>query len=1072
MFSFIPMGHAGFVGWHVFAAITLAVLPASAADSSGLRVTDPRCEMEARPLGLQTLQPRLSWKLEAAAAGLRDQHQNAYRILAASSLEKVTRGEADLWDSGRVVSSESIQVPYAGKKLVENQQVFWKVQAWDQADKPTDWSLPSQWSMGLFDNAAWTARWIGAPEEQETNGSIDVKFTIRKEAMSVYFRAEGADNACMWQINITGNRPRLVPHVRVNGAYRVLKEVPLSLPASAFSQPHTMRIVMAGNQIQTFLDGKTVDSTTEDSRHGYEIGLRASVSEDAIIHELTLKAPDGRVLYQSAKDVAVANQEIMLPGQSHGLTPMLRRDFQVVKQVRRAWVHATALGIYELHLNGQKVGGDFFAPGWTDYRKSVEYQTFDVTAMLHAGANAIGAQLAPGWFAGKIAWFGPARYGRTPRLLAQLQVEYEDGSSEVMVKTDDSWKMSDGPVVSADFQDGEVYDARREQPGWDQPAFKDTGWKPAAVVPPFEQARLVSQVDPPMEVLETLPALSVTEPRSGVYVYQLPRNITGVPRVKIRGTAGSTVQIRCSEAMNPDGSLNQKTQVQPGIANAFSNNTDTYTFSRTGEVVYQPHFTWRGFRFIEISGTGTKPALNEVTGLSIGSHVPNTGEVKTSDDLINRIFTIMKSSGQCAFISIPVDSPQRCERLGWTGDANFYLKTATFNFDVERFFTKWQDDVIHNQTAEGCFSNVSPGGWGSGADGGYGGGWGDVGVCLPHEIWRTYGDTGLVNHSYPAMVHYVEFLKGKSKDLIVPGDLAPAGDWQNRGDGTPGDFIASAYFAYDVKLLADMARALGKTGDAVNYDALFGQIRSAIQTKWIDASGRVASGSQTAQVMALHIGLVPDAVGEAAGKKLAENVEAHHNHLTTGFVGTQWLLPVLTDIGRSDLAFAILRQTDSPSWGYMVSKGSTTIWENWDVVNADGTIRSGPNSLNHCALGTAGEWIYRNIGGIDQEPASTGFSHLVIRPRLEGRLTGASARFESVHGVITTDWKSGPAGFGLKVTVPVNTTATIHIPTSNPAKVMEGKVTAISAPAVRYLKQEAGCALYAVGSGTYEFTAP
>ncbi len=1040
-----------------------------------IKLADLRCESASRPLGLDALQPRLSWKLKSVASGLRAQRQSAYRILAASSLDRFANDTGDLWDSGRIESAASVGIPYAGKNLTENQRVFWKVQVWDQAGNASDWSEVSEWTMGLFDNASWAGKWIGGPGQDENARNLEVRFTIRKEAMSVYFRAQGVENSCMWQINTTGGRVRFSPHIRVDGGFRVLKEVPLPMAPSAFAQPHTMKITMNEGRIDTFLDGKLIDTTTEESRHGSGLGFRASPTEETLIHELTLTSADGKVLYHSdfpSSGLVVANQDVSLTTPNPALTPLLRKEFTVGKPVRRAWVHSSALGIYEMRLNGQKVGDAFFAPGWTNYRKTVQYQTYDVTALMRPGANALGAQLAPGWFAGKIGWFGPARYGREPRLIAELHVEYEDGSAEIVARTDDSWKTSAGPVVAADYQDGETYDARLEQPGWDRSAFKDAAWSPVRLFDSFEQSRLVSQADPLMNVLETLAPLAVSEPKPGVFVYQLPRNITGIPRVKIRGTAGSTVRIRCSEAVNPDGSLNQKTQVQPGVGNMFSANTDTYTFGKTGEAIYQPRFSWRGFRYIEISGTVSKPALADVAGLSIGTHVPDTGTVQTSDDLINRIFNIMKWSGQCAFISIPVDSPQRCERLGWTGDANFYLKTAAFNFDIERFFTKWQRDGIQSQTAEGCFSNVSPGGWGTGADGGYAGGWGDVGVCLPYELWKTYGNTALVRESYAAMVKFIDYLQSQGTEFILPDALAPAGDWQNQNDGTPANFIATAYFAYDVKLMAEMARMLDKREDSVKYDELFQQVRAAIRNKWIARDGRVATGSQTAQVMALHVGLVPDDLKQAAGERLVENITAHKNHLTTGFVGTQWLLPVLSEIGRTDLACAILRQTDNPSWGYMVKSGSTTIWENWNVVKLDGTISDGANSLNHCALGTAGEWIFRNVGGIDQDAAGAGFSQIVIRPSVTGTLQSATARFESVHGTIATDWKKDPRGLTLKVEIPVNTTAIVHVPCANAAQVKEGKFPASKAPSVDFLREQAGYAVFAVGSGSYEFNSP
>jgi alpha-L-rhamnosidase len=752
-------------------------------------------------------------------------------------------------------------------------------------------------------------------------------------------------------------------------------------------------------------------------------------------------------------------------------TPRLRREFTLDKPIARAWIYASALGIYELRLNGDKVGDQYFAPGWTNYRKRIEYQTYDVTRMLHVGGNALAAQLAPGWYAGNIGWFGPDQYGSEPRFFAELHIEFKDGSRQVTL-TDPAWKTSAGPLVSSDFQDGERYDARLEQPGWDKAGYDDHGWVAVDTEANGDQqtARLVSQIDPPMRVIREWKPVEVTQPIPGVYIYRLPQNITGVVRLTLKGKAGAVVTICHGEAVNPDGTLNLITLNSPGIANARAHNIDTYILGESGQATFQPHFTWCGFKYVQVSGTSEQPALRDVTGVSIGTDVSDIGQLSTSNELVNRINENLHWSGRDAFMSFPMDCPQRSERLGWAGDANFYMATAAFNFDLSRFYTKWENDLIDSQGTDGRLCHVAPGGWaGASSEGGYGGGWGDVAICVPYRLWKTYGDVGPIGDHYQAMEHWVEFLQHLSPDLVLPANMAAAGDWQNQSDPTPHELCATAYFAYDVKLLSEMADAIGKPEDGRKYRKLFGEIREAFIKKFVSSNAKVATGSQTAYVLALHIGLIPESLRDIAAAHLIANVNHHGNKLTTGFVGTQWLLPVLTEIGRTDLAYAILEQTNKPSWGYMVNHGATTIWENWNVVNANGTINSGPNSLNHCALGSCGDWIYENIGGLRCDPGSAAFKDIIIEPRPGGGLTHAEARYDSPYGLIVTRWQLDAGHLFLDTTIPVGTRAKIILPGTSAAAVSEGGMPVEDSKSVRCLKGADGALTYEVGSGNYSF---
>ena len=1033
------------------------------------------------PLGIDDTHPGLSWIAVNKAPGARGQSQIAYQLQAASTPERLTTGAPDLWDSGKVISSQSVDIPYSGKALLSNQQCFWRVRIWDQDSKISNWSVPAFWTIGMLDQNSWKAHWIGAPSPPVWRDyTIETSFTIEHEAASIYFRANGPGNAYMWQINTTGDRPVFRPHIRINGGYTVLKNTPLpgSYTDADFLKPHTLRIAVTGSTITTFLDNTEIDTTVNDQVPSGSIGFRASNTETATFRDIHVTDSSGKTLFADTLNLGEKNQfsagiitaggltvtntdSVLLSTDSR--TELLRRTFTATKPVRRAWLYCSALGIYEPSMNGARVGDRYFAPGWTNYYHRVQYQCNDVTHLLHIGANAIGAELAPGWYCGKIGWFGPNQYGGdTPAFFAELHIQYTDGSSKI-VASDSAWKFGQSPVTFADNLDGESYDARLEQSGWDTPTFNDADWKNVAIraLPPG--VRLVAQMDPPVRATQVVRAISVTQSRPGVYIYKLPQDITGVARVRMSGDAGATAVIRQAEALNPDGTLNFATLASPGIPNMAAEATDRYTFARTGAVTFQPEFTFHGFQYIEVSGVSVQPAIADVAGVVYGTDVPHIGSLVTSSGFINQLQSNLQWSGRDAYMSIPMDCPQRTERLGWTGDANFYVPSAAFNFDMAAFYSKWERDIV----TDGQFNNVAPT-WSADITGGTGGGWGDVGLDMPYVLWQSYGDTDILRYSYAGMASWIDFLSSRSPGLITDGSVSAPGDWMNGGEGTDQGLIATAYFAYDTKLLSEMAAAAGHPTDEAKYEALFQNIKKAFTDRFVNADGVVGNGSQTSCVLALYIGLLPDNLIRPVTDHLIANVAAHHNHLTTGFVGTQWLLTVLSKIGRPDLAYAILEQTTQPSWGYMLSHGATTIWENWHVMADDGSIPS-QYSLNHCALGSFGDWMYRNIGGLSPDPAFPGYKRFIVDPVPGGGLTHASASYLSYYGKIAVSWRLEKQQFALDLTVPVNTSATVYLPAQDPAQITEGGIPAINSPGVKFTPPARDKTPVIVGSGQYQF---
>ena len=745
-------------------------------------------------------------------------------------------------------------------------------------------------------------------------------------------------------------------------------------------------------------------------------------------------------------------------------SPYLRKEFPLQKPVRRARLHATARGVYELYVNGNRVGDDVLAPGWTDYDRRVQYQTYDVTPLLAEGQNALGAVLGDGWFAGFVG-FDPkhrgALYGPRPQLLTQLDVEYEDGTTESLA-TDGSWRCSTGPILSSDLLMGESYDARREMPGWAKPGFDDSEWyrvEPEEIA----ETNLLAQPDEGIRVTEELEAKAVTEPEDGRYVFDLGRNMVGWVRLKVEGEAGTKVTLRHAEALNPDGMV-YTTNLRSARA------TDSYVLGGEGEEVYEPRFTFHGFRYVEVTGYPGEPSPGAITGRVVHSATPPAGSFECSSPMVNKLQENIVWGQRGNFLSVPTDCPQRDERLGWTGDAQVFVRTAAFNMDVAAFFEKWMVDVQDAQSPEGAFPDVAPLLSGSGLiDLRWGApAWGDAGVIVPWTIYRTYDDTRIVERHYSAMARWMEYLYEANPDLIRKNRMGNNyGDWLSpKGDLTPKELLATAYWAYDAKLMAEMAGATGRDDDAREYRDLNENIKAAFEEAYVAADGRIKGDTQTGYLLALHMELLPEGLRKAAAEHLVRTIEREDWHLTTGFAGVGYLCPVLTEAGYTDVAYRLLENETYPSWGYTVKNGATTIWERWDGWTEENGFQSpNMNSFNHYSLGSVGEWLYRYVAGIDLgEP---GYGRIVIRPRPGGSLTHARGAYDSVRGRISSSWRIEDDRFVLQVLIPPNTRATVHVPSTD--DVSEGGRPLDEADGVEFLRAGEGETVLSVGSGRYEF---
>ena len=659
--------------------------------------------------------------------------------------------------------------------------------------------------------------------------------------------------------------------------------------------------------------------------------------------------------------------------------PYLRREFTASKPIARATLSATAQGVYTLSLNGTRVGDAYFAPGWTDYTKRIAYQTYDVTGLIQDGANALGAMLGDGWYTGYVGFNGPGQrqrehYGHRTQFLAQLDVEYADGTRET-VGTDGEWRGSVGPILFSDMLMGETYDARLEMPGWDTVGFDASAWTAVQVgdAGSATTVPLVVQDDPPVRLTEELAAKSVTQPTPGSYVFDLGQNMVGWARLKVSGPAGTLIRLRFGEMLNPDGTLY--------VANLRgAKATDTYVLSGQGEETWEPNFTFHGFRYVELTGYPGEPGAEAVTGCVLHSDTPKAGTFECASPLVNQLVSNIDWGQRGNFLSIPTDCPQRDERLGWMGDAQIFVRTASCNRDVASFFTKWVQDVVDAQSPEGGYPDVAPR-LVDLADGAPA--WGDAGVIVPWTVSQVYGDVRLLETHYASMAAWIEYLDSANPDHLWKNRrVNDFGDWLSIDADTDKEVLATAYFAYDTALMSRIAKLLGKTEDAAHYDALFAKIKAAFNAAYVTEDGRVKSDTQTAYVLALRFDLLPDDKRAAAAKHLVADIEAKNGHLSTGFVGVGYLCPVLTDAGYADVAYRLLLNDTFPSWGYSIKHGATTIWERWNGWTAEGGFGDvGMNSFNHYSLGSVGEWLQRYVAGIDLDPDAPGFERVLLHPR-------------------------------------------------------------------------------------------
>lgn len=932
--------------------------PESAAPS--LTVHHLRTEHLENPLGLAERRPRLSWKISAPGRNVR---QAAYQVQVAPSTAQLESGANLLWDSGKVASDRSLSILYAGPPGQSGQRYHWRVRVWDQADRPSPWSTPAWWELGLLAESEWTAAWIEAGWDEDPH----------------------AFNPC----------------------------------------------------------------------------------------------------------------------------PFFRRTFTLDGPLLSARLYITAHGLYEAWLNGRRVGDQLFTPGYTAYDRRLQYQVYDVTALLHEGENALGAILGDGWYRGKVYITGSRNvYGARLGLLALLKIRTPAGLQTVATGPD--WKAATGPLLKSDMKDGEIYDARLEMPGWCRPGFDDRAWQ-GVRTPAHPKNHLVASMGVPVRRKEVFSPQAILHTPKGETVLDFGQNLAGVVRMKVSGPAGATVRLQHGETLDKDGNFTIANLLlgQPRAGKLPPFQEVHYTLKGEGEETYEPRFTVHGFRYVKVEGYPAEPTPADFQAVAIYSDMPPTGAFHCSDPLLTQLHHNVAWSMKGNFLDIPTDCPTR-ERAGWTGDAQIFTPSAAFLMDIYAFFRKWLHDLSLEQFPTGKVGNFVPNPYRL-ARGGFenflkkldgSAGWGDAAVIVPWELYWAFGDRRVLEEQYDSMKGWVDFVHNQARRVNWSRKLHPRywldptyrarqaaiwdtgyhwGEWLEPGEGEglklPAGVIkrlffgeplvATAYFAHSARLLARTAGVLGKADDARKYAALAERVKAAYAAEFIAKDGRIRPDKQASYVRVLAFDLAPEALKPAIVDHLVRLVRAAGDHIGTGFLSTPLLCRVLSEHGRLDVAYDLLNQKTIPSWLYAVTKGATTTWETWEGIREDGDPQM---SLNHYSPGSVISFLHQTVAGLS--PAEPGYRAVAIRPQPGGGLTSACATLESPYGPLRSAWSLEDGCMRLAVTLPPNTRAVVHLPGAALPQVLESGLPLSAAEGVLHAEQTGPDTHLTLASGDYHFEYP
>ncbi|MCG8308973.1 MAG: glycoside hydrolase family 78 protein [Cytophagales bacterium] len=745
-------------------------------------------------------------------------------------------------------------------------------------------------------------------------------------------------------------------------------------------------------------------------------------------------------------------------------SPYFRKEFTLNKKINQARAYASSIGLYELFINGKRAGNEYLTPGWTSYNNRIQYQVYDVTDMFVQGKNAVGFILGNGWFRHFRSNDRADSYYDFLAGIVQIEVKYADGSKETLI-TDNSWKSSAGPILSSTIYDGEIYDARKDLDGWASVGFDDSGWPGTSIVDQSKDILVGAQGEPVIKNEEIKP-VKIWKNDKGEVLADMGQNMVGWIKLTVKGDKGTKISLRHAEVLDKNGHFYTENL-------RAADQLLEYTMKGEGEEVYEPHFTFMGFRYLLIEGFPGMPTADNITGVVVHSRIPVTGNFECSNGLINQLQHNIQWGQKGNFVDVPTDCPQRDERLGWTGDAQAFAPTACFNMYTPAFYKKWLKDLALDQDDQGRIPHVIPNNLGPNSVAACG--WADAGLIVPWVVYQYFGDKTILEDQYESMKAWVEYQRRTAGDSYLWNTGRHFGDWlayattrsDYPGATTDKDLLATAFFAHSTSLLKQTAEILGKKQDAEAYDQLFAKIKEAFNKEFITPNGRMSSNTQTAYVIALAFNLFHEDKIDDGANRLAEDVKKF-GHITTGFLGANLINQVLSEHGYTDLAYMLLNRTAYPSWLYPVTKGATTIWERWDGIKTDGSFQNaGMNSFNHYAYGAVGDWMYRTITGINN--TSPGFKTFYIRPELGGDLTYARASFNSMYGMIKSSWEIKGDKINMSVSVPANTISTVYVPASSEHKVKEGGSSLSDAEGIKILGSDNGYVELEVGSGEYNF---
>lgn len=1096
----------------LFLAITafLTLLPAGAQE-----ITRLTTEYMDRPMGIDVKQPVFGWQMQSDRYGAA---QTAYRIVTATSKENLENGTYT-YDSGTVNSPTSVCIKYNGPELAPCTRYYWQVLVTDERGKVHE--SPASWFEtglmgGLWGNAMWIAsnkmqlspyRFDYAIEydvETAKPGPAKFIFGAPQEDCYVFVMLDTRDSAKVMLGNALYNKETVQHTLNVSNI----------IPPADATKKHHIRIEVRGGgnyDMKVSLNGRALsqgnympvncmrDSIGRPQARLFGIGYRQPQGFDVVFSNIKLLNYkwDNLVLNSDPKTYNAKGDDkaVLWMPSSDINAPIMRKNVNVTKVVKRARLYATARGAYWFYINGQRVGDGYLNPGWTDFRHRIMYNTYDVTQMLRQGNNALGIELGHGWFCDDFGWAGAMwgdQYGYKPSALAMIKVEYTDGTNETFV-TDNTWKVyNGGPLYVNNLYHGVIYDAQREVDGWKEPGFNDAAWEKVAILPP-PPASTEIQGYVGMEIKNNITLTAKKMTRIGNrFIYDMGQNFAGVPRLKnMKGRKGQTITIHFAEMLypetvpeNPRAPLtrehyerNKGQMYMDNYRSAIS--TDYYTFRGAPEgETFEPPFTQHGYRYVSIDGLDEPLPLEDVEGIVLESVGEQISRYETSNADINQLFNNIVWGQRGNFLAVPTDCPQRDERLGWTGDANVFCRTSTYNMMTGPFFNRWfytlRDQKSDNGDVGGYYPSL--GGTKEGAPrSGFerGCGWSDVTITVPWEMYQQYGDLGFVERHYGAMKDYMKFLESQAKDYIYP-DAFYWGDWLAPMP-TNISMLSTAYFGYDARLMREMAKALGKTDDAVYYDKLYRNISRAFCNYFFDSEGYTIEGNhegtprmdtQTSYLLPLAFLELPEDLQQKAVKHLLEAIERSNYHLQTGFLGTPLLCNVLSNFGHNDIAYRLYTQTEYPSWLFPVKQGATTMWERWNSY----TIKEGfgevsMNSFNHYAYGAIEEWIMSHNLGIQRDENRPGYKHILMQPKIDDTFSFVKGGFRSVYGDISSAWEIKPSGTEIEFTIPANTTATFTLPVSSMdnLKLKKGK------KGVSSKSFDDGKAVYELKSGTYKF---